>query len=114
MNDGWFSKGAAWSPDEKRVVYVAEAPVGDATPQWGASNGNGNGNGDKGAADKGAADKKEVKAAPKGWRGVGEYQEDWGELNTGKKAPALFMFDTTTGEARQHPSAIHDDGNPLQ
>jgi hypothetical protein len=23
-NDGWFSRGAAWSSDESRVVYVAE------------------------------------------------------------------------------------------
>jgi hypothetical protein len=24
INDGWFSRGAAWSPDEGRVAYVAE------------------------------------------------------------------------------------------
>lgn len=23
-NDGWFAAGAAWSPDEQRVAYVAE------------------------------------------------------------------------------------------
>ncbi len=23
-NDNWFSRGAAWSPDESRVAYVAE------------------------------------------------------------------------------------------
>ena len=28
-NDGWFSRGATWSPDESRVVYVAEVP-----PAW--------------------------------------------------------------------------------
>lgn len=24
-NDGWFAAGAAWSPDEQRIAYVAEA-----------------------------------------------------------------------------------------
>jgi len=24
VNDGWFSRGAAWSPDESKVAYVAE------------------------------------------------------------------------------------------
>lgn len=23
-NDGWFGSGAAWSPDESRIAYVAE------------------------------------------------------------------------------------------
>ena len=23
-NDGWFGNGAAWSPDESRLAYVAE------------------------------------------------------------------------------------------
>lgn len=36
------------------------------------------------------------KAVPRGWRGVGEFEEDWGELNTGKKAPGLFVLDMDT------------------
>jgi hypothetical protein len=27
FNDGWFSTGAAWSPDETKLVYVAEVRV---------------------------------------------------------------------------------------
>lgn len=147
-NDGWFGAGAAWSPDESRVAYVAEvgggvvvvsveglgctgavvgwghgwcrclhgvchtacascstcpaqhntgppnpntrhtccflspsflslppmsplqAPAAARTPEWGARLG---------------PDGKKVEgAAPKGWRGVGEWSEDWGELNTGE------------------------------
>lgn len=26
-NDGWFADGAAWSPDEARVAYVAEVSM---------------------------------------------------------------------------------------
>jgi acylaminoacyl-peptidase len=29
-NDGWFGSGAAWSPDEDRLAYVAEVRVPDA------------------------------------------------------------------------------------
>lgn len=36
FNDGWFADGAAWSPDESRVCYVAEAPAAEKTPEWGA------------------------------------------------------------------------------
>jgi hypothetical protein len=28
INDGWFSRGAAWSSDESKVVYVAEVGGG--------------------------------------------------------------------------------------
>ena len=32
-------------------------------------------------------------AAPRTWRGVGEWGEDWGELNVGKQPPAVFVLD---------------------
>lgn len=32
FNDGWFSSGAAWNPEESRVAYVAEARRPDKTP----------------------------------------------------------------------------------
>jgi acylaminoacyl-peptidase len=93
-NDGWFGSGAAWSPDERLVAYVAEAPPAARTPEWGVVN---NG-GDEGADGAGGGEKKDKKsaagAAPKAWRGVGAYEEDWGELNTGKRPPALFVLDT--------------------
>ncbi|KAK9803410.1 hypothetical protein WJX72_008476 [[Myrmecia] bisecta] len=90
-NDGWFGVGAAWSPDERRIAYVAEAPPSARTPEWGASassqsSAQVDSNGAKPAA--------KEQAGPKGWRGVGEWQEDWGELNTGKSPPALFVLDT--------------------
>ncbi len=30
-NDGWFGSGAAWSPDESRLAYVAEVSLPVAT-----------------------------------------------------------------------------------
>jgi hypothetical protein len=54
------------------VAYVAEAPPPTRTPEWGG-------------APPGADGKRvEGAAAPKGWRGQGEWAEDWGELNTGE------------------------------
>jgi hypothetical protein len=88
INDGWFSRGAAWSPAEDVVVYVAEAPPPEQTPLFGSSRGNGgssNGNGSKAAT---------AAAAPRTWRGVAGASEDWGELNTGKQPPALFALHT--------------------
>ena len=32
-------------------------------------------------------------AAARTWRGVGEWSEDWGELNAGKQPPAVFVLD---------------------
>ncbi|EIE20682.1 alpha/beta-hydrolase [Coccomyxa subellipsoidea C-169] len=87
FNDGWFSAGASWDPQEQRIAYVAEAPADVETPEWGgifeaATDGNSS-----------EGPKEEKGAAPKSWRGLGEWQEDWGELYTGKKAPALFVLD---------------------
>lgn len=32
VNDNWFSRGAAWSPDESRVAYVAEVSPRSRAP----------------------------------------------------------------------------------
>jgi hypothetical protein len=58
-------------------LVPAQLPPPEKTPQWCGS------------------DAKDA-AAPRGWRGVAEAQEDWGELNTGKGAPGLFVLDTAT------------------
>ena len=84
-NDGWFGTGVAWSPDESSIAYVAESPIAVKTPEWNA-------------AAKGPDGKKKEGAGPKSWRGIGEFQEDWGELNTGKRSPALFVLDYPSGE----------------
>ena len=63
--------GAAWSQDERYCAYVAEAAPPARTPEWGALPAGGDG-------------KKGEGAAAKGWRGQGEWSEDWGELNTGE------------------------------
>ena len=51
---------------------LVQAPLASKTPEWGARPGGAAGGG-----------KKWEGAGPKGWRGVGEWSEDWGELNTG-------------------------------
>lgn len=86
-NDGWFGIGAAWSPDETLVAYVAESPINKRTPEWGTR-----------APQSEESDGTKKKAAgPKGWRGIGEYLEDWGELNTGKRQPTLFVLNIESG-----------------
>lgn len=75
------------------MAYVAEAPPAARTPEWsGAAAAPAPGpNGEKPAA----------AAAPKGWRGQGEWSEDWGELNTGKKPPTLFVLDCGAGAVQR-------------
>ncbi|KIY93010.1 hypothetical protein MNEG_14953 [Monoraphidium neglectum] len=64
----------AAEPQHARFHRQTILPPPEKTPQWGG------------------ADAKDA-AAPRGWRGVAAAQEDWGELNTGKGAPALFVLD---------------------
>jgi len=85
-NDGWFGSSAAWSPDETRLAYVAEMPVLSKTPEFGGANKGG---------------KKIEGAGPKEWRGIGEFQEDWGELNTGKRPPTLFVLELSSGQVAE-------------
>ncbi|EFJ40104.1 hypothetical protein VOLCADRAFT_100173 [Volvox carteri f. nagariensis] len=37
-------------------------------------------------------------AGPRSWRGVGAAGEDWGELNTGKRPPAVYVLDVERRE----------------
>eukprot|EP00197_Chlamydomonas_leiostraca_P007936 CAMPEP_0202863236 /NCGR_PEP_ID=MMETSP1391-20130828/3945_1 /ASSEMBLY_ACC=CAM_ASM_000867 /TAXON_ID=1034604 /ORGANISM="Chlamydomonas leiostraca, Strain SAG 11-49" /LENGTH=784 /DNA_ID=CAMNT_0049542847 /DNA_START=190 /DNA_END=2544 /DNA_ORIENTATION=- len=78
VNDGYFAAGAAWSPGEDAVAYTAEVPPGEKTPVW-----------------CGQESLKDA-AGAKGWRGVGTANEDWGELNTGKRLPAVYVLDAVT------------------
>jgi acylaminoacyl-peptidase len=60
-----------------------QAPAAEKTPEWG----------NEGAP-------KDV-AAPKGWRGQAAFVDDWGELNTGKKPPSLFLLDLDKASVSQ-------------
>jgi acylaminoacyl-peptidase len=79
----------SWSPDESSVAYTAEVPPAEKTPAW---------CGPEALKDS---------AGPKSWRGQGTANEDWGELNTGKRAPAVYVLDlktkavTKVGKSRQ-------------
>ncbi|KAK9862725.1 hypothetical protein WJX84_011555 [Apatococcus fuscideae] len=104
-SDGWFSLGPAWSPDESRIAYVAEEPPTTETPKW------------SGAAKTDGQEATDAlpTATPKSWQGIGEYQEDWGELNTGKKTPALFVLDAKTWQVSRITNlpAEHSIGQPV-
>jgi len=83
--DGYFAPGAAWSSGGGAVAYTAEVPASERTPSWGGPE-----------ALKDAA-------GPKSWRGVGPALEDWGELNTGKRSPAVYVLDTKRREVIKVP-----------
>ena len=78
--DGWF-EGVAWNAVEDRVAYVAEAPAAVRTPLW------------PGRVKAKTGDD----AAPSGWRGQSELNEDWGEQLSGKRRAALFVVDVPSG-----------------
>lgn len=111
VNDGWFGSRASWSADELFVAYVAERPKTRQTPEWGDGFGKGRGsaNGD------GDEDVGEAKAKGRVWRGVGEFEEDWGEANTGKQAPAVFVLDVVarTVTMAVEPDAEKSYGQPV-
>ncbi|KAG2430962.1 hypothetical protein HXX76_009928 [Chlamydomonas incerta] len=96
VNDGYFAAGAAWSADETAVVYTAETPNPERTPAWCGP------------------DSLKDAAGPRSWRGVGAANEDWGELNTGKRPPAPFVVDLTRREVYKVPGLPeeHSIGQP--
>ncbi|KAF8057927.1 Serine/threonine-protein phosphatase PP1 isozyme 1 [Scenedesmus sp. PABB004] len=108
VNDGWFSRGAAWSPCEGRVAYVAEQPADEQTPKFGAAAGAAAA-GEAGAEGKAAG--ADAGAAPRTWRGVSAAVEDWGELNTGKRPPALYVLDTAAWAVTAAPGAASADAS---
>ena len=119
--DGTFG-GVSWSARETRVAYVAEAPDdSDRTPEWGmgvttsaaaesaetrGASGIGGardppGSGTDGPVKKNASAlmherQSDVgnKTGKKGWRGRGEWREDWGEQLVGKIKPATYVLET--------------------
>ncbi|KAG1675395.1 hypothetical protein FOA52_012314 [Chlamydomonas sp. UWO 241] len=88
INDGYFASGVAWAGSEDAVAYAAETPVREKTPAWGGP------------------DSLKDAAGPKSWRGVGPALEDWGELNTGKRAPGVFVLDLKRKEVLPVPITI--------
>jgi acylaminoacyl-peptidase len=89
LNDGWWATGASWNHDESSVTYVAEVPVAVRTPEWGNSS-------DSGENTTTPTSDSKNKAKVQTWRGVGPWQPDWGELNTGRRRSTLFVLDCST------------------
>eukprot|EP00873_Tetraselmis_striata_P005737 jgi/Tetstr1/426001/TSEL_016349.t1 len=84
INDGYFAAGMAWSPDESRVAYTAEAPPAVKSKEFGAK-----------VSTEGG--KEAPTAAPQTWRGLGPWEEDWGEKNVGKRPPRVFVLEVGSG-----------------
>ncbi|MEW5307421.1 MAG: hypothetical protein WDW36_009819 [Sanguina aurantia] len=83
VNDGYFSKGGGLEP--------GRCPPSERTPAWGGP------------------DSLKDTAGPKSWRGVGTVEEDWGELNTGKRPPQLFVLDLSTRTVLQTSASFTSD-----
>ncbi|XP_019449915.1 PREDICTED: acylamino-acid-releasing enzyme-like isoform X2 [Lupinus angustifolius] len=81
--DGWF-EGISWNSDETSIAYVAEEP----TPAKPAFNGLGYKKGGSTDNDTGS------------WKGQGDWEEEWGETYAGKRQPALFVINITSGEVQ--------------
>ena len=96
--DGYLSTGAAWSADEGRVAYVAEAPPEEETPEWGRES-----SAARPAAPHGQAAAAAGGAAPKAWKGVARAEADWGEALGGKRTAAVFVLDVPTGQVVRVP-----------
>ncbi|CAJ1966982.1 unnamed protein product [Sphenostylis stenocarpa] len=82
--DGWF-EGISWNLDETCIAYVAEEPA-PAKPTFN----------DLGDYKKGDSSDKDCGT----WKGQGEWEEEWGETYAGKRQPALFVINITSGEVQ--------------
>jgi acylaminoacyl-peptidase len=98
INDGYFASGVAWRPQEDAIAFTAEAVATEKTPAWGSH--------DPPPSDPKPPSASEPKAAPKTWKGVGVMLEDWGELNTGKRAPNVFLWDLARREIVRAPFTV--------
>ncbi|XP_004498001.1 acylamino-acid-releasing enzyme isoform X2 [Cicer arietinum] len=81
--DGWF-EGISWNSGETHIAYVAEEPS-PAKPTFN----------DLGYKKSGSDDKDSGS-----WKGQGDWEEDWGETYAGKRQPALFVINITSGEVQ--------------
>ena len=79
--------GISWSEREGRIAYVAEAPGPDPTPEWPS------GVTSIGVADESTEKDSAAAGNKKGWRGRGEWREEWGEQLVGRVDPAVFVLD---------------------
>ncbi|KAL0457100.1 UNVERIFIED_CONTAM: Acylamino-acid-releasing enzyme, partial [Sesamum latifolium] len=85
-SDGWF-EGISWNADETAIAYVAEEPD-LPKPTFTGSGYKKEGNTDKDCGS---------------WKGQGDWEEDWGETYAGKRQPALFVIDISSGEVLAVP-----------
>uniref|UniRef100_A0A2P2LK43 Acylamino-acid-releasing enzyme n=2 Tax=Rhizophora mucronata TaxID=61149 RepID=A0A2P2LK43_RHIMU len=81
--DGWF-EGISWNADETLIAYVAE----EVTPPKPSFT--------SGGYKKGAMTDKDCGS----WKGLGDWEEDWGETYAGKRRPALFVLNINSGKVQ--------------
>ncbi|XP_062108224.1 acylamino-acid-releasing enzyme isoform X2 [Humulus lupulus] len=81
--DGWF-EGISWNSEETLIAYAAEEPS-PTKPTF-----------NKLGYKKGGSSDKDYDS----WKGLGEWEEDWGETYAGKRQPALFVININSGEVQ--------------
>ncbi|CAN0857320.1 Acylamino-acid-releasing enzyme [Linum grandiflorum] len=81
--DGWF-EGISWNSGETHIAYVAE----EAPPT--------KPNFDYQGYKKGGSTEKDCGS----WKGLGEWEEEWGETYAGKRRPVLFVINVNSGEVQ--------------
>ncbi|XP_071675423.1 acylamino-acid-releasing enzyme 2 isoform X2 [Lolium perenne] len=81
--DEWF-QGISWNQEETFIAYIAEESP-RPTPAFD----------DAGYRKEGSSEK-----GCNSWRGLGEWEENWGETYSIKGRPSLFVLDIASGEVR--------------
>ncbi|XP_047093825.1 acylamino-acid-releasing enzyme 2-like [Lolium rigidum] len=81
--DEWF-QGISWNQEETFIAYIAEESP-RPTPAFD----------DAGYRKEGSSEK-----GCNSWRGLGEWEENWGETYSKKGRPSLFVLDIASGEVR--------------
>ncbi|KAG9451856.1 hypothetical protein H6P81_004760 [Aristolochia fimbriata] len=81
--DGWF-EGISWNSEETLIAYIAEEPT-PCKPVFDGFGYRGDGSTNKSCGT---------------WKGLGEWEEHWGETYSGKRNPALFVVNIHSEDVR--------------
>ena len=106
VNDGYFATGCSWRIQEDAICFTAEVTATEKTPSWGVGSDLSPGPNPPIIAEGPKPSSSEPRAGPKTWKGVGALNEDWGELNTGKRPPGVYCWDLVTKEVVKVPFLV--------
>ena len=89
---GWFSRGAAFCPQSRRIAFVADCLPSRKRPRFQAPPAGSSG-GDAAA-----------EGGQEGWEGRGFLEQDWGEQHSGRPPPAVWVLDLERQEIARVPT----------